>query len=99
MGGTAALKTPIWVIPYRHQPGSQMAGNDTEIREYSMCSTVSNSKLRMIVWNRLVAKSLCSSVLGLSYRVVQKMSFEPTVRGTRLERHFQHHKFPKRTKI
>ena len=31
MGGTAALMTPIWVIPYRLQPGSQMASTDTEI--------------------------------------------------------------------
>ena len=44
MGGTAALKTPIWVIPYQHQSGSQMASTDMEILEYSIFSAVSNSK-------------------------------------------------------
>ena len=49
MGGTAALNAPIWVIPYQHQSGSQMASTDTEILEYSIFSAVSNSKLGMIV--------------------------------------------------
>jgi hypothetical protein len=31
MGIPLPVCHPIWVFPYRHQPGSQMASTDTEI--------------------------------------------------------------------